>query len=447
MRSREWLLVGLLYACATLTAYTLLEVFAPGKPEMALTQGALVGSLAAGWFYHRRDQMPSPFGFRLAVGLLLASLCVVVASAIQWIWRPFELAAVSIPIAVVGTLVCPFLLIGVMRRAFRDVARPESVIGKRQAAAVALAAVVVTAACLTWSSVPAVQRPALVVRKLPGMTISLPAWQAAPKSSDQYDAGDLRLEDPEGQGRFLELRWARVGSDFDLATRIWTGMGLNVRSREPVTVAGHDGVRLLLENDDGSKCTAVTMWRCPEDGRWMYLLTFLNLPRERMLRTHQRIIDTIRCHTEGRRAPREPVFPTFDPPPGFTGKDGPNARAYVHPGGKLILIAAGMPGSADLCGQKVPPEAISRVVTLMGLVKRIDSPPTLHTVRNRFGTERNVWSFTAANESNLPVYMDWLAWHCPELNLTFVSLYATERPHDVNEGIEVLLRAECPVAK
>ena len=76
MRRNEWVILVVIYVCATLSAFAIVRATKTGDLGLAAVAGALVETQPAGWMYHRRNREASLIGFRLLVGLALTCLWV-----------------------------------------------------------------------------------------------------------------------------------------------------------------------------------------------------------------------------------------------------------------------------------------------------------------------------------------------------------------------------------
>src|SRR5687767_2090440 len=112
MRRNEWVILVVVYVCATVSAFAIVRATKTGDLGLAAVVGAIVGTQAAGWMYHRRNREASPIGFRLLIGLALACLWVATVISIRWIWASTVEADAAVGIALIGTALTPLVLIG-----------------------------------------------------------------------------------------------------------------------------------------------------------------------------------------------------------------------------------------------------------------------------------------------------------------------------------------------
>ena len=88
-----------------------------GSPELAFVVGAIVGTELAAVVHHRNPGATNSAGVKALIGAALAMSTVVLATLLHLVVAPFEYPQISIPIAVVGTFVFPFVLFDTMWKA------------------------------------------------------------------------------------------------------------------------------------------------------------------------------------------------------------------------------------------------------------------------------------------------------------------------------------------
>ena len=447
MRRVEWALVALVYVCATLVAISAVRAFHLDT-GIALVIGAATGSMTAAWLYHRRDANAAPMGFLMLVGAMMAILCVGVGAAAQWLWRVMPLPEVTLLIATVGTFLFPLLLTGTMRKAMSKRPPTDAPIKPAKIGAITAGAVVAAIGAVAWATIASDPASRMRAVTLPGLVVSLPDWTIAAQSS-QYERGEFKLHSPEGFGRSITLRWESAvpeGMYDELLTRMWSDMGMNPDGREAVTVAGHRGSRMFVSNP--GKRVFVTTWRCPEDSRSWILTTFLEEPKALLLATHEAIVASIHCHTEGKRAAPDPLYASFTPPPGWTRAPKEIADVgFLGPNEELVVVSMGGVGKHEMIAEKVPDDAMALILKSLLSLQSLDTPRLQRrTVTDRHGHVRTVWSCAGRTEGgaeSIALQAKLMAWHCPIRNATFMLTYMTPESHETSTVIDILLGAGC----
>jgi hypothetical protein len=81
-----------------------------GSPELAFIGGAVLGTQIAAVVHHRSKGAVSSPGVKAGVGASLALSAIVLGIVMHAIWKPFDYPEISIPMAVAGSFVFPFVL-------------------------------------------------------------------------------------------------------------------------------------------------------------------------------------------------------------------------------------------------------------------------------------------------------------------------------------------------
>src|SRR5207247_8039787 len=97
-----------------------------------------------------------------------------------------------------------------------------------------------------------------------------------------------------------------------------------------------------LETPDGGTRAVATIWNCPVDRRVLWIFSFISGSKGAMLATHQRIVESVQCHTGGDRPTTRPVFPNFIPPPGYARDTSPGEMLFAEPKQQSIVFEAGV---------------------------------------------------------------------------------------------------------
>lgn len=271
---------------------------------------------------------------------------------------------------------------------------------------------------------------------LSGLEIALPAWDVS-EDDAHWQFGIHRRDEPGGRDRFAEVRWALGDSmSVDEYAQIF-GAEFRERTREATTVAGAPTETVLLEHAEQGKRVALTPFRCPDDPRGFYALSFLSLAHDELLTLHRRILATVRC-VPATNAPA-PVFPFFDPPPGSERVPSVSAVIHVGPQREVYSLMVGVPGREVLARMKETPALPRHALTTEFAIQQLELPAA------PAGDEsRPVWSGRARDEGGAPLRVALTAWHCPGPDLTFVGSYVGPEAIAEADALRVLLSARCP---
>ena len=245
---------------------------------------------------------PSPFDNRAAIGGVVALL--VATGWLLWHYANFKSGdSLSTGIGI-GLLLAGVMLV-------RRSAYGQAHAWARYGAVLWVPVVFLGSMALMFRSFEDVSpNVALVPQNVFGFGLSLPPWKV--KHAPEHAAADaLQLEDPKGNGRFLEFRWA-LGPEEDISElllQVYTAPPLSMQllQRTPTTVAGVPAETLYLETPSGGKRVAVTLWRCKGETRNAWLASFLHMDRSALLEFQERVLRTVSC--EGPPAAAVPSKP------------------------------------------------------------------------------------------------------------------------------------------
>jgi hypothetical protein len=449
MTAPEMLIVSLVYVATLLLAQRAFAFLLPDFQEIAFVVATLAGAVVAGVLFHRREKRRASKLVVFSVGATMAVLGVVVGELSQLLWQPFNFPSISIPAAAVVTILLSFAIF--------PIGRPLTGEGREAVDPMGLLHVILVGVVAIGAGVFAVLLPApghstlkLVPQTFPGLTIALPPdWQAEEKST-QSDAGTIRLADPAGGDHFLSVRWTDSDNVLpDDYIKVISAGTLEVKERVPALVSGHEGATFQLtppgKPDD---LHIATIWYCPPDHRVMWITTHLLQPRASMLATHQRVVESVHCHTgEGKpttaAAASERVFPQFVPPPGYGRDPNPDLMRFIGPRRETIVFDAAVAGRSALVDTAVSPENFANRLKGIGLLVSIEGTPQERTVNDLLGHTRRVWSAKGAASDGTRVQVEVMVWWCDRRDMTFIGTYAAQGSHDASEGINALLPAVC----
>jgi hypothetical protein len=336
----------------------------------------------------------------------------------------------------------PVVMFSIALRAARFVSvQQDRPLPRRVFAAIAGAAVVLMVGSVLMAHNASPRGSNLVVHQFPGFAIALPNWPGPASETKRYERGGYELASPDGRGRAIRIRWETGDVPEEVLDRIWRAGGMTPGPKETTSVAGHVGARQFIAS--GTKRVFLTTWTCPEDGRWLSVMTFLDQPKEALLALHESIIASIRCHTEGKRAPVEPVYARFSPPEGWQTVPKSTADvSFVGPAGELVLVAQGAYGRHEVNGTEVP-DAIIR--TMASLLLSLDEKVSIQrrAMTDQAGHVRKIWVLSGKASDGVALQAELISWYCPVVDRSYLMWFITEGSHDVARGISILAKAEC----
>jgi hypothetical protein len=447
MTPAEITIVSLVYVATLLLAQRGAAFVFPDLQEVGFLVAVVVGSMLAGFLYYGRERRDPSKAVVFAVAAPMAVLALVVGQLTQLLWQPFLHPLISLPAAAFATLLLPFFLF----RTGRSIVGEQNTGGAEAVGAAHVIMVTVLTAALVVAAgmIPAPGHSAvnLFPQTYPGLTVSLPDdWQIEEKSV-AFSGGTVRLADPAGGDHFLSVRWADsdpVQSD-EYVKGIAAAMNMEVRDRTPQIVGGHEGVTFYLESLDHNSRAAATIWNCTNDHRVIWVLTNLLAPKGTMLATHQKVVESVRCHTGEGKSTTQPdnVFPDFIAPPGYVRDPSKTSLLYLGPRRQTIVFDAAVPGRSPLVDAVVSPNMVATMLKSIGSLSSIDAAPQTMTARDLLGHERRVWSAVGAGRDGNRVQVEIMVWWCDRRDMTFVGTYATQGTHNPNEGINAMLPAVC----
>jgi hypothetical protein len=91
-----------------------------GNPELAFIVGAILGTEVAAIVHSRQAGSTNSFSIKFALGLTLGATAGVFGLVLHFVFAPFNYPEVSIPIAVIGSFVFPFVLFDTMWKALSN---------------------------------------------------------------------------------------------------------------------------------------------------------------------------------------------------------------------------------------------------------------------------------------------------------------------------------------
>lgn len=97
--------------------FAAIRLIGKGSPELAFVVGAILGTQLATVAHHRQPQATASAGTKLGLGVALGAAALIFGLLAHVAFRPYTYPDVSIPMAVVGSFVFPFVLFDTMWKA------------------------------------------------------------------------------------------------------------------------------------------------------------------------------------------------------------------------------------------------------------------------------------------------------------------------------------------
>jgi hypothetical protein len=444
MTPSETTILSLVYVASLLLAQRLIAFVLPDLQEISFFLAALAGSLTAAVFYYKRKKKPAPRFVIFNAGAVMGVLALVVGMVTQLLWQSLNHPIISLPLAAALTMLLPFAIFPLGRAMMSETRDLTDDAGPTAVAAAFIICIGLAAAAFMIPA-PGHSTLKLIAQTFPGLQISLPNWSVS-ENSVQFESGAIKLADPSGQDdKYISLRWSDSDPiQPDDYIRTLTGGLLQIKDRSMTQIGSHEGVTYYLESDSGSARAVATVWNCPNDHRAASIFTAIAGSKPYLLATHQRIVDSVHCHTGAATTMQtEQVFPRFAPPPGFVRDTASKSLSFVGPGSQSIVFAPAVAGQSDLAAVNLPPALIAGKLKEMGLLESVDGTPESRTVQDLSGHPRRVWSASGKTRAGNQVQVEVMVWWCDRRDMTFSGAYATKNKHDVSEGINALLPAVC----
>lgn len=280
---------------------------------------------------------------------------------------------------------------------------------------------------------------------VPGLRIGLPDWELEQQRDDSLP-GVLRVADPMGRGRFVELRWApgEPLTDGELTAILSDAGALRVVATEDATADERPARVSYLESEDGEKRAAITSFSCPSTRISGALITFVSMPREDLLALHHRILDSSDCAPLAPTDAPRTSFPTFTPPPGYTRAEHPVVQAWVGEDDGVFDLPPGVPGERRHHALEETPAVREQVLRAELGLKEIHFDPTPIRRKDPSGGERVVYQAAAKDGAGVSVRALLTWWQCEGDDKTYMALHAGPPKIPVEPLLSALAGAGCP---
>ncbi|MBI4858677.1 MAG: hypothetical protein HY815_00135 [Candidatus Riflebacteria bacterium] len=285
----------------------------------------------------------------------------------------------------------------------------------------------------------------LVTRTLPSLSVDLPDWFAE-KLDKQPEAGSAKFADPDGGGRFLEVRWnVSNPTDSSMFVSIYRSLGASLVSSRPATVGGHPGETLFMAAQGGSKLSCITYWHCPEDRRVIQVACFLDMSIADLTLFHQRILSTVKCHTLGKAGRPKVNLPKFDPPAGFyaMAQSNPVISAFVRGDQEYVVFTVATPGKE--LEAALGPDG-SRRITVMKAecsLATLEEKQPVQQVQGALGHSRSLWLGVGSDGTGGKVRIALVNWHCDRRDLSFLGYHVSDPGQSIDQAVRAMLNARC----
>lgn len=280
---------------------------------------------------------------------------------------------------------------------------------------------------------------------VPGIRVGLPDWELEQQRDDSLP-GLLRVADPMGGGRFIELRWAPGDplSDDAMAAILPDAGALSVVATEDATADQRPARVSYLESQDGKKRAAVTSFHCSATKISGALITFVSMPREDLLALHRRVLESSDCAPLAPTEVARTKFPTFTPPPGYSRGEHPVVQAWVGEDDGIFDLPPGIPGERRHHALEETPAVREQVLRAELGLKDIHFDPTPIRRTDPSGGERVVYQAAAKDAGGVSVRVLLTWWQCETDGNTYVALHAGPPKIPVEPLLSALAGAGCP---
>ncbi|MEZ4267586.1 MAG: hypothetical protein R3F39_14505 [Myxococcota bacterium] len=329
-----------------------------------------------------------------------------------------------------------------MRAAHRQGVRRQ---GWKLFAAALAAAAVVAGLFMAFAPSRTPTRVPLRAWTVPGIRVGLPDW-AVEQQRDDSLPGLLRVADPMGGDRFVELRWAPGDplSDEDMAAILSDAGGLSTVATEDATVDQRPARITYLESDEGGKRVAITSFHCPATKISGALITFVSMSREDLLALHQRVLQSVDCAPLAATETPRTSFPTFTPPPGYTPTEHPIVRAWLGEDDGVFDLPPGIPGERRHHELEEMPATREQILRAeLGLRDIVFDRTPIKRARPD-GEERVIYQAGGRDGAGLAVRAMLTWWHCETDGNTYIALHAGPVSIPAEPIMKALTDAGCP---
>ena len=114
MKVTAYISASLAFIVGGCITFAVVRWLGKGSPELAFIVGAVLGTQIAAVVHRRSPGAVSSPRVKAGVGVALALSTILLGTVMNALWKPFDYPEISIPIAVVGAFVFPFILFETM---------------------------------------------------------------------------------------------------------------------------------------------------------------------------------------------------------------------------------------------------------------------------------------------------------------------------------------------
>jgi hypothetical protein len=268
---------------------------------------------------------------------------------------------------------------------------------------------------------------------LPGLRIPLPAWPTLENVGD-FGVGRFAVKSPDAPFRAVSVMWQRT-SPMKREEVVSMLGGTAPADARPLSVGGHPG-EIFTTVAVGLPMVVIT-WYCPVDGRLVAVAVAGGAGEPAPRRLADSLAPGIQCHTMRSESQPLPLYPPFDPPPGFVRLEKPGpAHIYIDRDEQMFSLQPALRGQHVKKGMaQIPRMREVLLVKLLGLEQaRIDENPL--TVG-----ERSVWRATGLLDGKRARVLA-TVWECG--NDSFVAHFVGYSQAATDRAVQVLARIGCP---
>lgn len=273
-------------------------------------------------------------------------------------------------------------------------------------------------------------------KSLAPLSVSLPDWKVF-EAFDLGTTGKMRLADPTGDARMIEIDW-QLGDgrgDVPAMAPLLAKSGFHQLS----SVALHaplKGTAARFANDGETKRVVISSIYCRESDTTLEVWSFLNSSWDDEQYLSERILNSVRCHDATRSAP---VFPVFSPRNGYAKvSNSTDGIVYANAAGDAILFSSHQPPRRNM----KPKNWAEAVFALMS--KGLDLRHLAFNPDARHIAGKDVLYGDAQRADGSHVFLLATWWECARPQQDFFGIYVGAANPAVTRESELLASAQCP---
>lgn len=277
----------------------------------------------------------------------------------------------------------------------------------------------------------------LTARDFAPLTVGLPGWKVF-ESSNLGSSGKLRLADPTGDARMLEVSWAPGDDAMDNKSMapalVRSGL---VQLPSIALQAPLKGMVLRFATPGETKRLAMASLYCKSSNTTVEVVSFLNADWADTVRLIERILGSVHCRES---SPTEPIFPRFEPRNGYKRvASSMTGVIYANAHDDMILFSNNQPPRKSMTQHDQQVAAFKLLFERYPGLRHLATQNQVHRIDGKdivFGEAEN------ADGSHVFLMATW--WQCERPQQAFYGAYlGADNPSATNVA-ELLANAQCP---